>query len=134
MADRREVLRRRHWADVVVIVAGVYLFLVAFWSPGLVAAEGAARVQDHQFWWWTKMLAGVAALIAVLVVQRHVLVGRILVGGAALLALLGLLTFRVWDWVVLVTVLIPGLLLAVATPFFGPMPTPEEENAAARGP
>jgi hypothetical protein len=131
MTDRRQRLRRRHWADVVVIVVGVYLFLVAFWSPGLVAAEGAARVQDHQFWWWTKMLGGVSALVAVLLVQRWVLVGKVLVGAAALLALLGLLTFRVWDWVVLVTVLIPGLLLAAATPWFGPMPTPEEENAAA---
>lgn len=133
MVDRRTAAKRRRWADVVVIVAALYAFLAAIWAPpGLGPAEAAADAPDHGGWWWAHAIGGSLALASVFVALRSVVLARVLAGAGGLVLLAGLLAFDNIGWLAFRTLILPAVLILLATPFLGPMPTPEEEGMARR--
>jgi hypothetical protein len=135
VADRRADAKRRRWADVVVILAALYVFLAAVWAPpGLGPAEAGAESSDHGLWWWAHAIGGGLALFAVPVAMKNVLVARIMAGAGGLVLLVGLTAFDTIGWLAIRTLLIPAVLILIATPFLGPMPTPEEEGVSRSSP
>jgi hypothetical protein len=126
MADVPEV-RRRHWADVAAILAGLMLMGLAIWPVSFAAdPETGRRVSV----WWIYALAGGLSLVGVFLGQRWEFrqVARGLLFAAVGVLVYGLVTmFRDLGTAAVLTVLVPSLLLLLAAPFFGPMP-----RAAAR--
>jgi hypothetical protein len=122
-------VRRRHWADVAAIVAGLVLMGLAIWPvPFAGTAETGRRVTV----WWIYALAGGLSLVGVFLGQRWQLrqLARGLLFAAVAVLLYGLVTtFRELGTAAVLTAVVPGLLLLFAAPFFGPMP-----RAAAEGP
>jgi hypothetical protein len=121
MADVPEV-RRRHWADIAAILAGLMLMGLAIWPVPFVdtsATEGRISV------WWIYALAGGLTLAGVFLGQRWRLrdLARGLMFAAVGVLLYGLVTkFRDLGTAAVLTVVVPGVLLLLAAPFFGPMP------------
>ena len=122
MADVPE-RQRRHWADVAAILAGLILMGLAIWPvPFVHAADRAGQVAVV---WWIYALAGGLTLVAVFLGQqwhRKQLAQGLMVAALGVL-LYGLFT-TLWDLgtVALLTAVVPGLLILLAVPFFGPMP------------
>jgi hypothetical protein len=129
VADARTAAKRRRWADVVIIVAALYAVLAAVWAPpGLGPQAAAAEAPDHGGWWWAHAIGGSLALASVFVAMRSVLLARILAGAGGLVLLAGLLAFDTIGWLAMRTLVLPAVLILAATPFLGPMPTPEQEG------
>jgi hypothetical protein len=104
MADVPE-RQRRHWADVAAILAGLILLGLAIWPvPFVHRADRTGAVFLGQHW------------------QRKQLAQGLMVAALAVLVY-GLFT-TLWDLgtVALLTAVVPGLLILLAVPFFGPMP------------
>jgi hypothetical protein len=130
VADRVTEAKRRRWADVVVIVAALYVVFAAVWAPpGLGPAEAQADATDHGLWWWAHAVGGLLAILSVPMAHKNVLVARIMAGLGGAVILLGLRSFDTIGWLAIRTLLIPGILILAAMPFLGPMPTPEEEGS-----
>jgi hypothetical protein len=116
---------RRHWADVAVILCGLGLFGLAIWFPPFTTTAGAAEVRSAPSVWPIYAGAGGLTLIALFLGQRwewRTLARALLVAAVAVL-IYGLFTqFRQLGPAAWLTVIVPGLVLLLATPFFGPMP------------
>ena len=126
MAEVPEV-RRREWADVLAILAGLMLWGLAIWPVPFAQASEVGRQVDV---WWIYALAGGFSVVAIFLGQRwrlrHLAQGLLLAAVAVLLY--GLLTqFRELGPIAVLTAVIPGLLLLLAAPFFGPMPRAAEQ-------
>jgi hypothetical protein len=133
VVERRTEARRRRWADVVLIVAGLYVFLAAVWAPPAHGPEAAmAEAADHGTWWWVHAIGGFLALFAVPVAMKNVLIARLMAGVAGVVLLAGLLAFDTIGWLAIRSLLIPAVLILMAAPFVGPMPSPEEEGSTRR--
>jgi hypothetical protein len=133
VVERRTEAKRRRWADVVLIVAGLYVFLAAVWSPPAQGPETAmTEATDHGTWWWVLAIGGSLALFAVPVAMKNVLIARLMAGVAAVVLLAGLLAFDTIGWLAIRSLLIPAILILIAAPFMGPMPSPEEEGSHRR--
>jgi len=121
MAEAPEITRR-HWADVLAILAGLTLMGLAIWPVPFANTPETGRQVDV---WWIYALAGGLSLLGVLVGQRWSLrqLARGLLLAAVGVLIYGLATqFRELGTAAVLTALIPGLLLLFAAPFFGPMP------------
>jgi hypothetical protein len=125
----RRTRRHRRWADVVVIFTGVYSLLFAIYAPQL-AVPGARAMFPVApgLWWVLYVIAGPMALLALLVAFRSVTAARLMVAVAGALLLSGVALFPGIGTTVTITLIVPGALLLLASPFVGPMPTPEEEG------
>lgn len=129
MTTRREQARRRRWADVAIIAAGLYSFLLSMFSPQLIWPEEAARAVRAEGWWWAGSgAAGALAVTAVLVALRSTALARALTALAGVILLATLLAFERIGWVAWITLILPAIVLLGAAPFVGPMPAPEEEG------
>jgi hypothetical protein len=128
VVDRRTEAKRRRWADVVLIVAGLFVFLAAIWSPPGLGPDEATRQADHGIWWYATAIGGFLTLAAVVVAQKVPIAGRIMAGVAGVVLIAGMFAFAEINWVAIRMLAIPGLLILVAAPFVGPMPSPEEEG------
>jgi hypothetical protein len=129
VTDRRTRARRRRWADVVVIVAALYAILAAVWAPpALGPAEAAAEAPRHGLWWWAHAVGGSLAISSIFVAMKSVIAARILAAAGALVLLAGLTAFGSITWLAVRMLVIPAILILAATPFIGPLPTPEEEG------
>jgi hypothetical protein len=120
---------RRHWADVAVIVVGLGLFGLAVWFPPFTTTAGAGEVRSAPTVWPIYALAGGLTLIALFAGQRWQWrnIARLLLVVAVLVLVVGLFTgFRELGMAAWLTVIIPGIVLLIATPFFGPMPRSAE--------
>ena len=120
---------RRHWADVAVIVVGLGLFGLAIWFPPFTTTTGADEVKTAPAVWPIYALAGGLTLIALFAGQRWEwrTFSRVLLIAAVAVLVVGLFTgFRELGPAAWLTVIIPGIILLVATPFFGPMPRAAE--------
>ena len=116
---------RRHWADVAVILVGLGLFGLAIWFPPFTTTTGASEVKTAPAVWPTYALAGGLTLVALFAGQRWQwrTFARVLLIAAVIVLVVGLFTgFRQLGPAAWLTVIIPGIVLLVATPFFGPMP------------
>ena len=121
MAERPEA-RRRHWADIAAILAGLMLMGLAIWPvPFVDNAETTGRISV----WWIYALAGGLSLTGVFLGQRWQLrdLARGLMFAAVGVLLYGLITkFHGLGTAAVLTAVVPGVLLLLAAPFFGPMP------------
>ena len=121
MTEAAEV-RRRLWADVAVILAGLMLWGLAIWpTPFVDRPEVAGQLTI----WQVYAGAGILTIAGFLLGQRGQwrTIARILLLGAVVVLGVGLVTtFRDLGPAALLTVIVPGLALLLAAPFFGPMP------------
>ena len=121
MTEAPEV-RRRVWADVAVILAGLMLWGLAIWpTPFVDRPEVAGQLTV----WQVYAGAGILTIAGFLLGQRRQwrTIARILLLGAVVVLGVGLVTtFRDLGPAALLTVIVPGLALLLAAPFFGPMP------------
>ncbi len=120
---------RRHWADIAVIIVGLGLFGLAIWFPPFTTTTGADEVKTAPAVWPIYALAGGLTLVALFAGQRWQwrTFARVLLIAAVAVLVVGLFTgFRELGPVAWLTVIIPGIVLLVATPFFGPMPRAAE--------
>src|SRR3712207_1933618 len=78
--------RRRHWADLVAILAGVWSFGEALWGPAIFSLETTDRGAGAT--WLAFGASGLLAIGAVLLAQRNTKPARVMlaVAGAILVA------------------------------------------------
>ena len=118
---------RRRWADVVVMLSALLLVGLAAWN----APASSGSSPDETFSLGSMYVAygvgGGLALAAVFLVHRWRTVGRVVLVAAALIVLgFGFHAYRGGAGAVWLTVLLPGLLMLAAAPFFGPMPRAQD--------
>jgi hypothetical protein len=121
--------RRRRWADILVLIAAVYAFLSAFWSPLELVLGGDGYEVDNSGWLMgSYALAGILGISGVLMAVKNATVGRIMValGGVAMLSAFGALQ-EITPFAAL-SIGLSGLVLLAGAYFVGPMPTPEDEG------
>jgi hypothetical protein len=122
---------RRHWADVAVILVGLGLFGLAVWFPPF-TTTGGEGVRSVPTVWPIYATAGGLTLLALFLGQRWQwrTLARILLIAAVVVLVFGLFTgFRELGPAAWLTVIIPGIVLLVAVPFFGPMPRSAESSS-----
>jgi hypothetical protein len=112
--------RRRHWADLVAIIAGVWAFGEAIWGPALFSSETVDRGAGAT--WLAFGIGGLLAIGAVLLAQRNTRLARLLLGLAGVLLVLSPLAYRHPSWLPIVSSLVVGLAMLAAAPFIGRMP------------
>ena len=122
---------RRRWADVVLIVVGLSLFGLAVWFPPFSTTDEAPQAISL---WPNYALAGGLILAALLLGQRWdwLWVSRLMLLAAVAVLIIGLFRVRASGMVPWLTMIIPGIAVLLATPFFGPMPRAAEDSTAAR--
>jgi hypothetical protein len=118
--DPAKGARRRHWADVVAIVAGVWSFGEAIWGPTIFSAEAVDRGAGAT--WIAFGAGGLLAILSVILAQRYTQPARITLGLAGLILLLAPLAYRHPVWLPIVTSVVAGLAMLAAAPFIGRMP------------
>jgi peptidoglycan/LPS O-acetylase OafA/YrhL len=119
---------RRRWADVAVILCGLGLFGLAIWFPPFSTTTGAGETAPT-IAWPIYGSAGGLTLVALFLGQRWRwrALARVLLVAAVLILAYGLVTrFRDVGPAAWLSVILPGIVLLVATPFFGPMPRAAE--------
>jgi hypothetical protein len=112
--------RRRHWADVVAIVAGVWSFGEAIWGPAVFSSETIDRGVGAT--WLAFGIGGLLAIGAVLLAQRYTRPARITLGIAGLVLVLSPLAYDHPVWLPIVSSVVAGLAMLAAAPFIGRMP------------
>ncbi len=121
--------KRRRWADVVVIVASLYSFMSSFWAPlELLTGGGGGEVADEQALWWTYALGGLLGFGALALSRRNPAFAKALTAAAGLAVLAGFFTLDNLTPFATVSIGVTGVALLAASPFVGPMPTPEDEG------
>jgi hypothetical protein len=117
--------KRRHWADVVVILTGMVLLGLAL-RPGEHNAntDAAREAGEARTLWAAHAVAGAMAITSVFAAQhdRYGWLARVLLvlAGAALIG--SLVLFNDFGVRAMLTMLLPGLLLLLAATSVGPMP------------
>lgn len=119
--------RRQRWADIVVMVAGLWVTGWAFWSP-IVPSPEVGAVRDFAGWWAVSAISGLTAFASVLVTFRSTAVARVMLVIAAAVLLVGVFLFERITVSAFSRIIVPAILMLLAAPFIGPMPTPEEEG------
>ena len=112
--------KRRHWADVVAIVAGVWSFGEAIWGPAVFSSETAGRGAGAT--WLAFGIGGLLAIIAVLLAQRYTRPARVVLGVAGLMLIASPFAYRQPVLLPILTSVIAGLAMLGAAPFIGRMP------------
>lgn len=127
--DSKGRARRRTAADVVVLLAAVFSLTFAIWAPA--AAEpnsGMREVNEPNIWYFAQLLGGALPIAGYLIGQKSSAIGKMLVVAGAVFLLLGLRAFDEIGSTAIRNIIIPATLMLVAAPFFGRMPSPEEEG------
>ncbi len=119
---------RRRWADVALILTGLSLFGLAVWFPPFSTTDEAREAISL---WPFYALSGGLVLIALVLGQRwdFLRFARLLLFAALAVLVAALFQLRAVGMVGWLTVIIPGLVLLLTTPFFGPMPRAAETGA-----
>jgi len=112
----------RRWIYVVVIAAATFAIGWAVWMPPVV------RGADHGTWWTAHAVGGGLGLLSLLAVMKSRLLGRALLAAGGVALLLGLTAFGTFRWEAILFLVLPGVAMLACVPFFGPMPTPEQEG------
>jgi hypothetical protein len=112
--------RRRHWADVLAIVAGVWAFGEAIWGPAVFSSETTDRGAGAS--WLAFGVAGLLAVGAVFLAQRYTRPARIVLGVAGLILVVSPFAYRSPAWLPIISSVIVGLAMLAAAPFIGRMP------------
>jgi hypothetical protein len=112
--------RRRHWADLVAIVAGVWSFGQALWGPTIFANQVIDRGVGPT--WLAYGLGGLLAIVSVVLAQRYRGPARIMLGLAGLILVIAPFAYRTAVWLPILTSIAAGLAMLAAAPFIGRMP------------
>jgi hypothetical protein len=118
--DGASKARRRHWADLVAILAGVWSFGEALWGPALFSIETVDRGAGAS--WFAFGISGLLAIGAVLLAQRRTKPARIMLAVAGLILVASPLAYRIPVSLPIIASLIAGVAMLVAAPFIGRMP------------
>lgn len=113
--------RRRHWADVVAIVAGVWSFGEALWGPALFSGETTTD-RGAGGTWLAFGIGGLLAIVAVVLAQRYLRPARILLALAGLILVVSPIAYRNPSWLPIASSLAVGVAMLAAAPFVGRMP------------
>jgi hypothetical protein len=112
----------------------MWVLLIVMWSPEAAGPrEQQVEVDSNAAWFLALAASGPLAIAAVFIALKSGLLARITLGIAAVSLLAGLIGFRVLGTLAWSTVLIPGIIMLLAIPFMGPMPTPEQEGQVRHG-
>jgi peptidoglycan/LPS O-acetylase OafA/YrhL len=114
--------RHRRWVFIVVIVASTFAIGWAIWMPPVLAGT------EHASWWTAHAIGGGLGLLSMVAVMKSRLLGRVILGAGGLSLLFGLTAFNVFRWEAILFLVLPGLAMLACVPFFGRMPTPEQEG------
>jgi hypothetical protein len=112
--------RRRHWADLVAIVAGVWSFGQALWGPTIFANQVIDRGVGPT--WLAYGLGGLLAIGSVILAQRYRIPARLMLGVAGLILVGAPFAYRTAVWLPILTSIAAGLAMLAAAPFIGRMP------------
>ena len=112
--------RRRHWADLVAIVAGVWSFGQALWGPTIFANQVIDRGVGPT--WLAYGLGGLLAIGSVILAQRYRSPARLMLGVAGLILVVAPFAYRTAVWLPILTSIAAGLAMLAAAPFIGRMP------------
>jgi hypothetical protein len=120
MPDTNTLQRRRHWADVVAIVASVAAIGLAIW-PNLAADEGpaGASVGSGAL---ASAIAGALGVLGLFLAQRSPGVARVPLALGGLLLLLTPFVFARAAGVVPTLQMILGVAMLATVPFIGRLP------------
>lgn len=114
---------RRWWADVVVILVGLMLVGLAAWNAPVSSGTRPDEAASMPSIYVAYAVGGGLAIAALFVAHKWRMAGRALLVLAALVLLgYGIAGYRDAAEALWPTVLLPGILLLGASPFFGPMP------------
>jgi cytochrome bd-type quinol oxidase subunit 2 len=120
--DETPARRRRHWADIVVIVVGLLLVGLAAWNAPVSSGMRPDEAESLPAVYAAYAIAGGLALASLFIAQRSSAAGKVVLLVAALVLIgYGVAGYRPSEALWL-TVLLPGLALLGALPFFGRMP------------
>jgi hypothetical protein len=115
--------RRRLGADVVVILVGLLLVGLAAWNAPVSSGTRPDEAASMPSLYVAYAIGGGLALAALFIAHRSRMIGRVVLVVSALVLLgYGIAGYRDAAEALWLTVLVPGLLLLGATPFFGPVP------------
>ena len=129
MTTRIQRAKRRRWADVVLIVATLYAVMSAFWAPlELIMGGDGREVADSQALWLTYALGGALGLAALAASMKHAGLAKVLAAAAGVAVLAGFFTLAEVTPFAAISIGLTGLGLIAASPFIGPMPSPEDEG------
>jgi len=120
---RRATLRRRHWANVAVIIAGMFALLWGLWRP-----PAAGPQVDEVSLWGTQVLGGALGVAAPLIALKWATLSKVSAAAGGVILLGGLLVVARITLNPILTTVLPALVLLAAAPFMGTMPTPEDEG------
>ena len=112
--------RRRHWADLVAILAGVWSFAQAIWGPVIFSMETVDRGAGAS--WIAFGLGGLLAIGAVLLAQRSTKPARIMLAVGGLILVGSAFAYRNPVSLPIISSLVAGLAMLAAAPFIGRMP------------
>jgi hypothetical protein len=118
--DGASKARRRHWADLVAILAGVWSFGEALWGPALFSMETIDRGAGAT--WFAFGISGLLAIGAVLLAQRRTKPARILLAIAGLILVASPFAYRNPVSLPIIAAVIAGVAMLAAAPFIGRMP------------
>jgi len=122
---------RRRWADAALILTGLGLFGLAVWFPPFSTTKDAAQAIVL---WPFYAAAGGLVLVALFLGQRWdwVRIARLALVAALVVLAVALFRVRSVGLVAWLTLIIPGLVLLLTAPFFGPMPRAVHDGVRAR--
>ena len=118
--DGARTARRRHWADLVAILAGVWSFGEALWGPALFSMETVDRGAGAT--WFAFGISGLLAVGAVLLAQRSAKPARIMLAVAGLILVVSPFAYRHPVSLPIITSVIAGVAMLATAPFIGRMP------------
>jgi peptidoglycan/LPS O-acetylase OafA/YrhL len=131
MANMREApgRDRRQWADAALILTGLSLFGLAVWFPPFSTTDEARQAISL---WPYYAAAGGLVLIGLILGQRwdYLRLARVLLVTALAVLVVALFRVRSVGMVAWLTLIIPGIVVLLTTPFFGPMPRAAAEGRA----
>ena len=123
---------RRQWADAALILTGLSLFGLAVWFPPFSTTDEARQAISL---WPFYAAAGGLVLVGLILGQRwdYLRLARVLLITALAVLVVALFRVRAVGMVAWLTLIIPGMVVLLTTPFFGPMPrAAAEERAGTR--
>lgn len=112
--------RKRHWADVIAIVAGLWAFGEAIWGPSIFAQNAAARGMGAL--WLAFAIGGLLSVLGVVVAQRARGIGRAMVAIAGVLQIAAPFAYARPYPLPMSVAIVLGLVLLATSRFVGPMP------------
>jgi hypothetical protein len=124
----------RRFANIAVIISGMWVLLIVMWSPEAAGPrEQQVEVESSAAWFYALAVSGPLAIASVFVALKSAVLARVMLGVAGLALLAGLVGFRVFGTLAWSTLLIPGIVMLLSVPFLGAMPTPEQEGQVRHG-